>query len=109
MKQFNSGFSSFLGTECKFYVPQVKHKCCWTWVHKIHPKTLAKEMSHIKLLKGRKKKLKCPGEPKTETVVTVVRRVPEAVGRTYALWFIKPRAASQHTVRAIAAFDNFPC
>ena len=39
------------------------------------------------------------GEPKTDVVVAVVRRVPVAVGRAHVLWFVVPGAAAQHTER----------
>ena len=39
------------------------------------------------------------GEPKTDVVVAVIRRVPVAVGRTHVLWFIVPGATAQHTER----------
>lgn len=39
------------------------------------------------------------GEPETDIVVAVVWGVPVAVGGTYVLWFVVPRAPAQHPAR----------
>ena len=56
--------------------------------------------------KEKRKKLKSPGEPKTDEVFAAIRCEPEAGGRTYIPWNIDPRATAQHTERAFAVIGR---